>query len=309
MKELGSSAKRNRIANYLDTLPEEFEVLEDNLAEEEPSIKLQTKSRIITVSVLNGKVIENFRMRRGAGSKDEYLKKQLAYDSINTYYNDYYTGAKITKNSFEEGVLKIELATKIITLTYNSETNSVDEKERARRGTKSLREDDYVSAENVVDPLLYKTAEKHAQKTDIPYINSSVEAQTITDADEQDKAEPTEKKKRHRRTKAEMMAIRQKPVTNPEVKKLLDATDRHEYTQSTIYDFVDGGVAYDELKESEYAKISEGVIVKNRYNNKEYRVVRSSNTNMVEVFSKDNGGYITMARADIEVVPTQEVFE
>ena len=68
-KGLGATAKRNRIANYMDAFPEEFEVLEDNLGEEEPSIKLQTKTRVISLSCdEKGKVNEEFRMRQGAGS-------------------------------------------------------------------------------------------------------------------------------------------------------------------------------------------------------------------------------------------------
>ena len=129
-KGLGATAKRSRIANYMDAFPEEFEVLEDNLGGDEPSIKLQTKTREISLSCDDkGKVIEEFQMRQGAGSKEEFLFKQKGYNAINGYYNDYYTGAKIVKNSFDEGELKLELADRTVTLTYDASTDSVEEKD------------------------------------------------------------------------------------------------------------------------------------------------------------------------------------
>jgi hypothetical protein len=137
-KVLGATAKRNRIANYMDSFPEEFEVVEDNLGESDPSIKLQTKTRIISLSCDGkGKVNETFRMRQGAGSREVFLAKQEAYNAINAYYNDYYTGAKVTKNSFEEGELKIDLEGRTVTLTYDSKTKSVEEKDRAKRKPKA----------------------------------------------------------------------------------------------------------------------------------------------------------------------------
>ena len=145
-KGLGATAKRSRIANYMDAFPEEFEVLDDNLGGSEPSIKLQTKSREISLSCDNkGKIIEEFKMRQGAGSKEEFLIKQKAYNALNGYYNDYYTGAKIVKNSFDESELKLELADRTVTLTYDAETDSVEEKDRAKRKPKkeiSLKKED-----------------------------------------------------------------------------------------------------------------------------------------------------------------------
>ncbi|MBO6127373.1 MAG: hypothetical protein J6P79_00595 [Pseudobutyrivibrio sp.] len=115
-KELSGAAKRNRIANYMASLPEEFEVIEDNLIDSEPVIILQTKSRVITLYCdERGEVVEDFEMVDGAGSKDEFLLKQEAYNAIKAYYNDYYTGAKIKKASFEEGILKIELNDRSVT--------------------------------------------------------------------------------------------------------------------------------------------------------------------------------------------------
>ena len=136
-KELSGAAKRNRIANYMASLPEEFEVIEDNLIDSEPVIILQTKSRVITLYCdERGEVVEDFEMVDGAGSKDEFLLKQEAYNAIKAYYNDYYTGAKIKKASFEEGILKIELNDRSVTLTYDAKSKSVEEKDRAKRKPK-----------------------------------------------------------------------------------------------------------------------------------------------------------------------------
>ncbi len=135
---ISASAKRNRIANYMDLLPEEFEVIEDNLGTDNPSIKFQTKSRIISIGCdEKGKIIEEFTMRDGAGTKEEFLSKLEAYEAVKAYYNDYYTGAKITKNSFEEGIIKLEIEDKTVTLSYDNNTKSVEEKDRVHKVVKS----------------------------------------------------------------------------------------------------------------------------------------------------------------------------
>ena len=136
-KELSGAAKRNRIADYMASLPEVFEVVEDNLIDSEPVIILQTKSRVITLYCdEKGNVVEDFEMLDGAGSKEEFLLKQEAYNAIRAYYNDYYTGARIKKSSFEEGVIKIELADRSVTLTYDAKAKLVEETDRAKRKPK-----------------------------------------------------------------------------------------------------------------------------------------------------------------------------
>jgi YD repeat-containing protein len=138
-KGLSGAVKRNRIANYMASLPEEFEVIEDNLIGSEPVIELQTKSRIIKLSCdEKGNVVEDFSMREGAGSKEDFLLKQEAYNALRQYYNDYYTGARIKQSSFEDGILKIELADRTVTLTYDANSKSVEEADRAKRKPKEV---------------------------------------------------------------------------------------------------------------------------------------------------------------------------
>ena len=133
---LSIKAKRKNIANYMASLPEEFDVVEDCLEEDPPYIILQTKSRELTLTCTEkGIVQEDFKMLPGAGSKDDFLKKSEAYKAISTYYNDYYTGAKVIRNSFDEGLLKIEIENRIVTLTYDFENKSVEEKDRKRKQT------------------------------------------------------------------------------------------------------------------------------------------------------------------------------
>ena len=56
-----------------------------------------------------------------------------------------------------------------------------------------------------------------------------------------------------------------------------------------------------DISEKTYDKIPEGTIVRNNYSGKDYKVVKVSNGNIVEVFDKEHG-YLTMARADIKVM-------
>ncbi len=134
---IGASAKRMKLANYMSSLPEIYEVIEDNLGEDNPSIKLQTKSRVISLECDDkGKVIEAFEMREGCGLKEDFLVKQKAYNTVREYYEDYYTGARILKQSFEEGLIKLQVDDRTVTLSYNPLTNCVDETDRVRHRTK-----------------------------------------------------------------------------------------------------------------------------------------------------------------------------
>lgn len=235
-REAGSAAKRRQIANHMDSFPEEFEVIEDELGSSEPSIKLQTKTRIISLSCdERGKVVEDFTMRPGAGSKEDFLKKQEAYNAISQYYNDYYTGAKIVKKSFEEGLLKIELETRTVTLTYDAANKSVEEKDRARRAPKEFQQ---------MSLFDLPKKSKSAEKADKPEIKESV----ATPAQDKDSAKKNSVK-----------------IATPRDKK--------------------------------YDRWSDGTIVKNICNNKEYKVKKDEG-NIIEVFDSEHG-YLIMARADL----------
>ena len=289
-KELGARAKRNRIANYMDTLPEEFEVLEDRLTNDNPEIKLQTKTRIITLTCTDlGKIEESFRMRRGAGSKEEFLAKQEAYNAVRSYYDDYYTGAKIKQSSFDEGYIKLELDTKIITLTYDTHSKTVEEKERARRGMKQQNSDE---GKTKLIPKVPDDAIKPTKIIETPEKLELEYNKTNTPA--------TEKPKRHRRSKAEMQAAREAEVKN-------QADEEFNPNQTTLDQFYETefirGTHDEEIKypSKTYEKITEGTIVRNVYSNKDYKVVKASDNNMVEVFDKEHG-YLTLARADVKVM-------
>lgn len=104
--------------------------------------------------------------------------------------------------------------------------------------------------------------------------------------------------KRKRKTSKKEFANEEIP---PEVQKLLNKIDANEYTQSTIFDFLDEEVVPMIHEENEYKLLHEGAVVRNIYNKKDYKVVKPSNTNMVEVFDTEHG-YLTMARSDIEVM-------
>ena len=140
---LGKKAKKNRIVKYLENEPSlrGYEVLEDALDNEDPSIRIQTKDRIITVySLDDGTVEEDFRMRRGAGSKNEFLKKKDAFGEIDSFVKKNYKDAAITKTSFDESFIKVRTDNKNITITYDFDSREIVVKERARRKSVSTKE-------------------------------------------------------------------------------------------------------------------------------------------------------------------------
>ncbi len=302
LKELGSRAKRNRIVNYMDTFPEEFEVLADNLDYSDPMIKLQTKTRNIFLKCDNeGHVIEDFRMRPGAGSKEEFLLKQEAYTAVRKYYDDFYTSAKIKQASFDDGFIKLELETKIITLLYDAETKCVEEKERARRGTK--QNNSITGEQGTGMTSMLKATTGHIDENELSQIKDELK---LKETYPNKTIDIFEKPKRHRRTKAELMAAKSgfTPNTNPDVQKLLDQVEANQYEQLDITEFLDGNNDVDadaDFSVRKYEKIPEGAIVKTLYSSREYKVVKTSETNVLEVFDKDHG-YLTLARSDIEIL-------
>lgn len=137
-KEVGIRAKKNHLIKYLNEhfSSEEFEKIEDKSNIEDAYIKLQTKSRIITISSDKyGDISEEFKMRRGAGTKADYLKKQEAYIALNTYLKlNFPEDSVIKTNSFEDSLIKIQTEEKIISLLYDEKRKEVFVKERMRRG-------------------------------------------------------------------------------------------------------------------------------------------------------------------------------
>ncbi|SDB55492.1 hypothetical protein SAMN02910298_02848 [Pseudobutyrivibrio sp. YE44] len=162
---IGASAKRMKLANYMSSLPEIYEVIEDNLGEEEPSIKLQTKTRSIFLYCdSKGNVVESFEMLEGGGTKEDFIAKKEAYDAIRKYYEDYYTGARITKSSFDEGLIKLQVDDRIVTLTYDYENKGVDETDRLRPRKKTEKKKETID-QNQLSIFDIKKEDTHAGTT------------------------------------------------------------------------------------------------------------------------------------------------
>ena len=289
-REAGSGAKRRQIANYMDSFPEEFEVLEDELGSDEPSIKLQTKTRIISLSCdARGKVIEDFTMRPGAGSKEDFLKKQEAYHAISQYYNDYYTGAKIVKKSFEEGMLKIELETRTVTLTYDKDNKSVEEKDRARRAPKEFQQMSLFDLpKNSKQEDDSQKAKKQTADTKAPASKASAKSKNAaaskkaSGADKPEVAKVSNKSTGAGKPEAAKASSKNQPATSSAgASKSSDGT----------------AVKIAAPRDKKYDRWSDGTIVKNICNNKKYKVKKDEG-NIIEVFDTEHG-YLIMARSDL----------
>ncbi len=70
------------IKKYLKSLPEgDYEIMEHNLAGDDPTIYIQTSLRTIGIGVSDkGKLIAEYKMRRGKGSKSDFEKRLQAYN-------------------------------------------------------------------------------------------------------------------------------------------------------------------------------------------------------------------------------------
>ena len=168
------------------------------------------------------------------------MTKQEAFELVKKYYNDYYIGAKIKEESEENLFIKLELETKIVTLSYNKATNTIEEKERARRGTKQ---------------------------------NNTIIGKQGTGMNSMLKA----------------------------TLEYIDKINNNEYTQATLDDYINNNDNVSLGDNIIYPRIAEGSIVRNIYNNKDYKVVKPTENNVIEVFDRDSG-YLIFARADVKVM-------
>lgn len=117
-KIVTAKTKRKQIANYMEThfSDETFEVIEDLLDDEDPSIILQTENRVVTLWCdETGFVQENFELAEGA-DKLKYSARKKAYIALNTFILMNHKDATILKDSFEKSFIKLETKTHSVTL-------------------------------------------------------------------------------------------------------------------------------------------------------------------------------------------------
>lgn len=268
-KEVGQRARKNHLLKYYNEhfASEEVEMLEDLSAEDFPSLKFQTKSRIITLTTNSfGEVSEDFRMRRGAGSKQDFLNKQTAYIALNTYLKLHFPeDVMIQTNSFEESMIKIQTDTQIIRLLYDFTKQEVYEKTRNRRGvnTKEPVLENELSEKKTVDT-------KKAKKDEI-----EVEVVENNQKENIDHTKDISVKESKRKTSTKS----NKYIEEEDITKLIKER---------------------KVKQARHKKLEEGVKVKNLYNEMVYTVL-DDDFGMLRVVDQNKITYL-MTISDIEVI-------
>lgn len=264
MMSLGKRAKQNRLNKYIETNFLNDEIIDNNLDNDTPSVKIQTKDRIITLTVTDdGKIIEDFRMRKGAGSKSDYLKKKEAFSYITAYVEKYYKNDLITKESFDDGFIKVQTIDKNLTITYDSKIKDIIVKERMRKGKG-------------------KSNSKESNKTNIANTSNKaiIKEPEVVNA---------------KSLKKDTSALLTK-------ESLLDSkTSRSKYKTDNAQKIKDADliIAAKQSKKKQKIIFKENDIVKNIYSNEQYAVIEDFG-GMVEVL-KDSVSY-QMATADLLLV-------
>lgn len=149
-KEVGNRAKKNHIKIYFEQKYKDATIIKDLLESNEPSLKFETNNRIITLSSDKyGNVLEDYRMKKGCGSKTDYIKKEKAYLEINNFKSKHYKGINIKSESFEDSFIKIQTDDFNITISYDFKANQVIEKKRNRnKRTETKQENKVIKQEN-----------------------------------------------------------------------------------------------------------------------------------------------------------------
>lgn len=95
--------------------------------------KSDTDNQKTTNSMNTDSMPDDYIIPKNDADMDEFIAKQQAFNALISYYNDYYTGAKILDKSFQKSFIKIDLENRTVTLTYDSSTKSIDEKDVAKK--------------------------------------------------------------------------------------------------------------------------------------------------------------------------------
>lgn len=329
---------QNRINKLIDKLKADplfypnVKVTDDQYWDEpSPILTVSTDYQIIMFMIEDDleTVSTKVRMHRGAGSEKDFAKKLECMEVLRKYTKKHYKDENL-KIVESLGNIKITTDTEIHTLICDPKSLEVSVKTRLRRGAKksgmldnkatqipdfkdSVEGKTKLLPEIPVDsPKPTKIFEEPFELNIPPVYPKIGDAISISEPDPkfiESLSIPTthhvgtksleEKPKRHRRTKAEMQAAREA------AKKQEETEDPNQTTLDQFFDKEYIGPKEDDSNISfeirEYDTIPEGSIVKNNYSNKEYKVVKSSKTAVVEVFDKEHG-YLTMARADLKVI-------
>ena len=152
-KEVGNRAKRNHIQAYFNENYSDSTILSDGLESNEPTIKFETINRIITLSSDKyGNVIEDYRMKKGCGSKQDYIKKEAAFKEISNFKEKHYKNIPEKSSSFEESYIKLQTDEYNITILYDFKTKTIAEKKRNRNKVKTI--DNNVIASKKEKPIV-----------------------------------------------------------------------------------------------------------------------------------------------------------
>lgn len=293
---------QNRINKLVDKLKADpvfypnVKVTDDQYWDEtSPILTVSTDYQIIMFMVDDDleTVSTKVRMRRGAGSEKDFAKKLECMEVLRKYTKKHYKDENLKIVESLDNI-KITMDSEIRTLTCDPKTLEVQVKTRMRRGMKA--QTGSISSSDSQNPVYSKIGDAISISEPDPKF---IESLSIPPTHHARVKSLEEKPKRHRRTKAEMQAAREA------AKKQEEAEDPNQTTLDQFFDKEYIGPKEDDSNISfeirEYDIIPEGSIVKNNYSNREYKVVKSSKTTVVEVFDKEHG-YLTMARADLKVI-------
>lgn len=189
-KEVGNRAKKNHIKTYFEQKYKDVTIIKDLLESDEPSLKFETNNRIITLSSDKyGNVLEDYRMKKGCGSKADYIKKEKAYLEINNFKSKHYKGIDIKSESFEDSFIKIQTDDFNITISYDLKANQVIEKKRNRnKKTETKQENKVIKQENkAIKSKKENTKKENTKKEDTKKENTK---------NEDNSTEPLKKKRK-----------------------------------------------------------------------------------------------------------------
>lgn len=120
IKILSHAELVNRIKQYLETeIPEkEYEILDHNLAAEEPTLGIQTCMRIIGIAVTpTGEVVSDYSVKLGLGNETDFENRAIAIKALRGVVERSYSDGENIKEDFMASTITLDHGDKHIVLT------------------------------------------------------------------------------------------------------------------------------------------------------------------------------------------------
>ena len=302
-KKLTQKDLVNRIKEYLATEIYEggYEILDHNLAAEDPTLGVQTAFRIIGIAVTpDGEVVAEYTMKKDAGTKAEFEAKVTAMKALRNFVSANYKVAENVKEDFVNSNIKLESDGMAVTLMADKK-GKVSEQIVPLKPVKKVEPVQMTLDDFFRDETSSKESEpvKKTSKAPKKTVASEEEINVVQKVTKEKKKvtnETSKTTKENKEVNTEEKKVSKKIKEKESLSKERVEKDLHKSTGTN--DKAD-------VSERSYDKWYEGTKVKTIFNNMKIYTVVADLGNVIKIKDDTSGSY-NVARSDLEIFVEEE---